>query len=189
MTWAEHNKAVGMFDNVRVSVAFFPGYILYLLSVVQFCFICSQIWFNNKGWASSVSYLNAVNNLILRSSLPERPDRDQFGITAINHPMNYTRNQLEDKIVYDIYHLMSIINFFAKNLICISINEMQAENGLQRLARHCCNILHEFRSCVVRHIPCGRESVQSQTFTVCLRSETFHVLDFHLHVGFGETLN
>ena len=58
-----------------------------------------QVWFNNKGWASSVSYLNAVNNLILRTSLSERPDRDQFGITAINHPMNYTQNQLQDKIV------------------------------------------------------------------------------------------
>lgn len=40
MTWAEHNKAVGMFDNVRVSVAFFP---------VTFS-ICSRL-FNSVSFA------------------------------------------------------------------------------------------------------------------------------------------
>ena len=26
-----------------------------------------RVWFNNKGWTSSVGYLNAVNNLVLRA--------------------------------------------------------------------------------------------------------------------------
>ena len=30
-----------------------------------------RIWFNNKGWASSVAYMNAVNNIVLRAGVQE----------------------------------------------------------------------------------------------------------------------
>ena len=61
----------------------------------------SQVWFDNKAWASSVSYLNAINNVILRSSLQSSAgDPKKYGITAISHPMNYTNRELQDKLKY-----------------------------------------------------------------------------------------
>ena len=68
-----------------------------------------RVWFNNKGWTSSVGYLNAVNNLILRASVEAQADdldsddflgfKDphEFGISIISHPMNFTEKQLNEK--------------------------------------------------------------------------------------------
>ena len=30
-----------------------------------------RVWFNNKGWAASVAYMNAVNNIILRAGVQQ----------------------------------------------------------------------------------------------------------------------
>ena len=30
-----------------------------------------RVWFNNKGWAASVSYMNAVNNVVLRAGVKD----------------------------------------------------------------------------------------------------------------------
>ena len=30
-----------------------------------------RVWFNNKGWAASVSYMNAVNNIVLRAAVQD----------------------------------------------------------------------------------------------------------------------
>ena len=69
-----------------------------------------RVWFNNKGWTTSVGYLNAVNNLVLRASIQAQTqslDFDDFesgfkipgeyGISVINHPMNFTEKQLNEK--------------------------------------------------------------------------------------------
>nr|XP_040569768.1 phospholipid-transporting ATPase ABCA1-like [Lepeophtheirus salmonis] len=62
-----------------------------------------RVWFNNKGWASSVSYMNAVNNMVLRATIEEKSERmhelvdsSKYGIAAINHPMNYTSDQFSN---------------------------------------------------------------------------------------------
>ena len=47
-----------------------------------------------------VSYMNIMNNLILRAHLPSGVDPSKYGITAVNHPMNRTKNQLEDYLLY-----------------------------------------------------------------------------------------
>uniref|UniRef100_A0A914W7X7 ABC transporter domain-containing protein n=1 Tax=Plectus sambesii TaxID=2011161 RepID=A0A914W7X7_9BILA len=49
-----------------------------------------KVWFNSKGWASSSLYLNAINNLILRSLLTDQDSPDTHGIALMNHPMNYS---------------------------------------------------------------------------------------------------
>ena len=72
--------------------------VLKLFLPLLFLILHFQVWFNNKGWATSASYLNAINNVILRSSLPSQEDSYLYGITAINHPMNFTSNQMQDKI-------------------------------------------------------------------------------------------
>ncbi|KAL1458216.1 hypothetical protein WDU94_008382 [Cyamophila willieti] len=53
-----------------------------------------KVWFNNKGWISSISFMNAINNVILRASLPPNVSREDYGIVAINHPMNLTAKQM-----------------------------------------------------------------------------------------------
>jgi len=71
-----------------------------------------RVWFNNKGWASSVAYMNAVNNIILRASIKAKQedlsgwndfdgfvDPAKFGMSVINHPMNYTKDQLDIEIM------------------------------------------------------------------------------------------
>ncbi|XP_028968379.1 ATP-binding cassette sub-family A member 1 [Galendromus occidentalis] len=59
----------------------------------------AKVWFNNKGWASSVAYMNALNNILLRANLPPGEDPSEFGISVINHPMNFTQNQLQDELL------------------------------------------------------------------------------------------
>ncbi|XP_049802768.1 ATP-binding cassette sub-family A member 7-like [Schistocerca nitens] len=68
-----------------------------------------KVWFNNKGWISSVAYMNAINNVILRMLLPENKSEvtHNFGIQVINHPMNFTLNQMTE--VLNIKSALSLI--------------------------------------------------------------------------------
>ncbi|XP_062335379.1 retinal-specific phospholipid-transporting ATPase ABCA4-like isoform X2 [Osmerus eperlanus] len=55
-----------------------------------------KVWFNNKGWHAMVAFMNVANNAILRASLPRGTSLDEYGITAINHPLNLTKEQLSE---------------------------------------------------------------------------------------------
>uniref|UniRef100_A0A8C3R8D6 ATP binding cassette subfamily A member 4 n=1 Tax=Cyanoderma ruficeps TaxID=181631 RepID=A0A8C3R8D6_9PASS len=57
------------------------------------------VWFNNKGWHAMVSFLNVANNAILRANLRTGQDPEEHGITAINHPLNLTKEQLSEVTV------------------------------------------------------------------------------------------
>lgn len=57
---------------------------------------CAQVWYNNKGWHAMVSFVNVMNNGLLRASLPPGPERRKHGITAYNHPLNLTKEQLTE---------------------------------------------------------------------------------------------
>ncbi|CAH1395854.1 unnamed protein product [Nezara viridula] len=71
-----------------------------------------KVWFNNKGWIASVTYMNAINNVVLRSSLPSNISSD-YGIVTINHPMNFTGKQLEIELIrqggVSLLHAISVI--------------------------------------------------------------------------------
>ncbi|KAG7457171.1 hypothetical protein MATL_G00243640 [Megalops atlanticus] len=58
-----------------------------------------KVWYNNKGWHAMVSFLNVANNAILRANLPAHADPAEYGITAINHPLNLTKEQLSEVTV------------------------------------------------------------------------------------------
>ena len=76
-----------------------------------------RVWFNNKGWAASVAYMNGLNNLILRASMKEKVELDSFDFDSgwgwdeeagehnkyemnlINHPLNYTDSQLDKELM------------------------------------------------------------------------------------------
>ncbi|XP_066903690.1 phospholipid-transporting ATPase ABCA1 isoform X2 [Halyomorpha halys] len=71
-----------------------------------------KVWFNNKGWIASVAYMNAINNVVLRSNLPSNVSSD-YGIITINHPMNFTAKQLEIELIrqggVSLLHAISVI--------------------------------------------------------------------------------
>ncbi|NXW57022.1 ABCA4 protein, partial [Eurystomus gularis] len=58
-----------------------------------------KVWFNNKGWHAMVSFLNVANNAILRANLRTGQAPEEYGITAINHPLNLTKEQLSEVTV------------------------------------------------------------------------------------------
>ncbi|XP_008404880.1 ATP-binding cassette sub-family A member 1 isoform X2 [Poecilia reticulata] len=55
-----------------------------------------KVWYNNKGYHAMVSYVNVMNNGLLRASLPPGPERGRHGITVYNHPLNLTKKQLTE---------------------------------------------------------------------------------------------
>lgn len=57
---------------------------------------CTQVWYNNKGWHAMVSFVNVMNNGLLRASLPPGSERRKHGITVYNHPLNLTKEQLTE---------------------------------------------------------------------------------------------
>ncbi|XP_062592616.1 phospholipid-transporting ATPase ABCA1-like [Saccostrea cucullata] len=57
----------------------------------------AKVWYNNKGYIAVVSYMNVVNNVILRSKLPRNKDPSQYGITVINHPLQLSQQQSQQE--------------------------------------------------------------------------------------------
>ncbi|KAM6948363.1 retinal-specific phospholipid-transporting ATPase ABCA4 [Aplochiton taeniatus] len=58
-----------------------------------------KVWYNNKGWHAMVSFMNVANNAILRALLPNHANPVKYGITAVNHPLNLTKEQLSEVTV------------------------------------------------------------------------------------------
>lgn len=58
-----------------------------------------KVWFNNRGWAAMVSYVNALNNVLLRAHLPSDRNASLYGITAVNHPLNFTNDQVQNEVL------------------------------------------------------------------------------------------
>ncbi|XP_060088217.1 retinal-specific phospholipid-transporting ATPase ABCA4 [Heteronotia binoei] len=78
-----------------------------------------KVWFNNKGWHAMVSFLNIANNAVLRANLHKSKDPEEFGITAINHPLNLTKEQLSEVTVLttSVDAVVSICVIFAMSFI------------------------------------------------------------------------
>uniref|UniRef100_A0A8C1BBG7 P-type phospholipid transporter n=1 Tax=Cyprinus carpio carpio TaxID=630221 RepID=A0A8C1BBG7_CYPCA len=78
-----------------------------------------KLWFNNKGWHSIGAFLNVMNNGILRANLPAGKDPRQFGITAFNHPLNLTKEQLSQVALMttSVDVLVSICVIFAMSFV------------------------------------------------------------------------
>uniref|UniRef100_A0A8D2J234 P-type phospholipid transporter n=1 Tax=Varanus komodoensis TaxID=61221 RepID=A0A8D2J234_VARKO len=78
-----------------------------------------QVWFNNKGWHAMVSFLNIANNAVLRANLQQGKDSEEYGITAINYPLNLTKEQLSEVTVLttSVDAVVSICVIFAMSFI------------------------------------------------------------------------
>ncbi|NWR80571.1 ABCA1 protein, partial [Centropus unirufus] len=78
-----------------------------------------KVWFNNKGWHSMVSFINVANNGLLRAHLPAGRDPRLYGITATNHPLNLTKEQLSEAALMatSVDVLVSICVIFAMSFV------------------------------------------------------------------------
>ncbi|KAF5903351.1 ATP-binding cassette sub-family A member 1-like [Clarias magur] len=78
-----------------------------------------KIWFNNKGWHSIGSFLNVMNNGILRANLPPGKDPSKYGITVYNHPLNLTKEQISQValVTTSVDVLVSICVIFAMSFV------------------------------------------------------------------------
>ncbi|CAF4604830.1 unnamed protein product [Rotaria socialis] len=55
------------------------------------------IWFNNKGYHALPSYLNVMNNLILRSKISDPVIAGKFGISTYSHPFTLNSDLLSQQ--------------------------------------------------------------------------------------------
>ncbi|XP_050571637.1 phospholipid-transporting ATPase ABCA7 [Cygnus atratus] len=78
-----------------------------------------KVWFNNKGWHAMVSFLNVASNALLRARLPAGADPALYGITATNHPLNLTKEQLSEAALMatSVDVLVSICVIFAMSFV------------------------------------------------------------------------
>uniref|UniRef100_A0A3Q3RRK1 P-type phospholipid transporter n=1 Tax=Mastacembelus armatus TaxID=205130 RepID=A0A3Q3RRK1_9TELE len=78
-----------------------------------------KVWYNNKGWHAMVSFVNVMNNGLLRANLPPGPERMKHGITAYNHPLNLTKEQLTEMAMMttSVDVLVSICVIFAMSFV------------------------------------------------------------------------
>ncbi|XP_041653310.1 phospholipid-transporting ATPase ABCA1b [Cheilinus undulatus] len=78
-----------------------------------------KIWFNNKGWHSIGAFVNVMNNAILRANLPPGKDPSSYGISAFNHPLNLTKEQLSQValVTTSVDVLVSICVIFAMSFV------------------------------------------------------------------------
>ncbi|KAJ7993337.1 hypothetical protein DPEC_G00271380 [Dallia pectoralis] len=78
-----------------------------------------KVWYNNKGWHAMASFVNIMNNGLLRASLPPGPERRRHGITVYNHPLNLTKEQLTEvaMMTTSVDVLVSICVMFAMSFV------------------------------------------------------------------------
>ncbi|XP_049603565.1 retinal-specific phospholipid-transporting ATPase ABCA4 isoform X1 [Syngnathus scovelli] len=78
-----------------------------------------KVWYNNKGWHAMVAFMNVANNAILRAFLPTSAKPIEFGITALNHPLNLTKEQLSEVTVLttSVNAVVAICVIFAMSFI------------------------------------------------------------------------
>lgn len=89
----------------------------------------NKVWYNNKGWFAIVAYMSAMNNLILRSNLDPSLDPTRYGITTVNHPMELTKTQLNEQLLYQgaIDVVIAICVIFAMSFIPASFTMVLIE--------------------------------------------------------------
>ncbi|XP_028314701.1 phospholipid-transporting ATPase ABCA1b isoform X2 [Gouania willdenowi] len=122
-----------------------------------------KVWFNNKGWHSMGSFINVMSNAILRAQLPPHKDPSSYGISAFNHPLNLTKEQLSQValVTTSVDVLVSICVIFAMSFVPASFvvfliqervskaKHMQFISGVQPLLYWVANFIWDMCNYVV----------------------------------------
>uniref|UniRef100_A0A2R5LDX6 ATP-binding cassette sub-family A member 2 n=1 Tax=Ornithodoros turicata TaxID=34597 RepID=A0A2R5LDX6_9ACAR len=79
----------------------------------------AKVWYNNKGYHAMPTYINSMNNAVLRANLPpEKGHPSTYGITVINHPMTDTSFLLsKDQILQGTDVLIAIFIIVAMSFV------------------------------------------------------------------------
>ncbi|PRD32326.1 UNVERIFIED_CONTAM: ATP-binding cassette sub-family A member 2 [Trichonephila clavipes] len=79
----------------------------------------AKVWYNNKGYHSMPTYVNSMNNAILRANIPKSKGYPSaYGITVINHPMTDTSYLLsKDQILQGTDVLIAIFIIVAMSFV------------------------------------------------------------------------
>ena len=101
----------------------------------------ARVWYNNKGFHAMPTYLNVMNNAILRANVKERMrgqadfiglseaeldlKTSEYGITVSNHPMNQTNNYLSTEYLLQGYLAKNELIIFNKFKINKSISYLK----------------------------------------------------------------
>ncbi len=88
-----------------------------------------KVWYNIKGYDTSVAYLNTIYNAILRSQINElnkksnnsMGDSNGYGIVAFNHPMPNAKSQFMDKL-----EMQAVIDLFVAICMIFSLSFIPA---------------------------------------------------------------
>ena len=88
-----------------------------------------KVWYNIKGYDTSVAYLNTIYNAILRSQINELNkqsngslgDSNAYGIVAFNHPMPNAKSQFIDKL-----EMQAVIDLFVAICMIFSLSFIPA---------------------------------------------------------------
>nr|CAD7255882.1 unnamed protein product [Timema shepardi] len=127
-----------------------------------------KVWFNNKGWASSAAYMNAINNVVLRASLNENQKPEQYGFQVYSHPMNYTETQMKQELIQQsgvsLLHAISVIfalSFVPASFVVFLIEErvsnakhLQFVSGVNRLVYWVSTFCWDFASYLLAALLC-----------------------------------
>ncbi|XP_071145778.1 phospholipid-transporting ATPase ABCA1-like isoform X2 [Mytilus edulis] len=94
-----------------------------------------KVWYNNKGWTAIVSYMNVMNNLILRSRLSPGQNPEEFGITTVNYPMNATVKQFTEETLRESFIDVTIaicmifaMSFIPASFVMVLIEERSSNS-------------------------------------------------------------
>lgn len=97
----------------------------------------SIVYYNNKGFHSSASYLNSLNNARLRAGLKSDQNPKDYGITVYNHPFRSTQGQILGQSILQhvsdytlALFLLTVVSFVPVSSIIYLIQERTTEEKL-----------------------------------------------------------
>ncbi|CAF2158124.1 unnamed protein product [Rotaria magnacalcarata] len=151
-----------------------------------------SVWYNNKGWPSSVAFLNVFNNAFLRGLLLQKSSStpiDEYGITAISHPLPQAAIQIDSEIQTNIaLELLTAIcvifalAFIPASFLVFLIDEnvttskhLQFVSGVKGITYWAANFVWDLANycvsigfCIIIFLAFGIEAYVHQTNLLCL---------------------
>ncbi|KAG7463948.1 hypothetical protein MATL_G00182090 [Megalops atlanticus] len=106
----------------------------------------TKVWYNPEGHHTMPAYLNTLNNVILRSSLPPEKDPQQYGISVSSHPYP-GQVQDEDAMILSLVHILVALCVLAGYSIMTAsfvIYEVQEHHSGSKRLQHISGIGEPF---------------------------------------------
>ncbi|XP_041858132.1 ATP-binding cassette sub-family A member 12 isoform X2 [Melanotaenia boesemani] len=102
----------------------------------------SKVWFNPEGHHTMPSYLNSLNNLILRSNIPADKNPSKYAISVSSHPY-FGRADDEDAIVQGMLQIlvaMCVLTGYSITTASFAIYEVSEHHSGSKVLQHIAGI-------------------------------------------------